>query len=72
MDYDKIISEVIQIFVNNDVINEESIRNFRVKQRYEQLHGVEGMKSQDAMNAIADEFLIGLKTVEYIIYSSKR
>lgn len=69
---DKLINEILDMLIKNNVVNPLSLRNFTIRQRYHELYHVRKMKSKDARKQLADEFNLGEKSIEHILYLQKK
>lgn len=68
----ELIDDMLEVFLKHNVVDKNSLRNFLIRKRYAELYHNQKMKSKDARKLIADEFNIGEKTVEYILYLQKK
>lgn len=68
----ELIDDMLEVFLKHNVVDKNSLRNFLVRKRYVDLYQNQKMKSKDARKLIAEEFNIGEKTVEYILYLQKK
>jgi len=69
------VEKLVNLLVKEGIVNEESLRNYRIKSRFQQLHEADGMKVEDCFEKIAAEFSqynIQPRTVRHIIYEAKR
>ena len=65
--------EFIQLGIKHKIINEYSVRNWRIYQRYCQLHYESKIKSEDAFEIIAKEFeYITASGIQKIVYREKK
>mgnify|MGYP001468077810 CR=1 FL=1 len=65
-----VINEIIDVLKKHGIVNQDGLRNFEVKKRYLELRTV--MSCKVARQRIAEEFNIDDKSVQYIIYKSKK
>ena len=68
----ELINDILEVLIKHNVVDKRSLRNFLIRQRYSELYGIQKMKSKDARRQIAEEFNLGEKTIEYILYLQKR
>ncbi len=68
----ELITDILEVLLRHNVVDKRSLRNFLVRQRYSELYDSQKMKSKDARKKIADEFNLGEKTIEYILYLQKQ
>lgn len=68
----ELITDILEVLIRHNVVDKRSLRNFLVRQRYSELYDRQKMKSKDARKQIADEFNLGEKTIEYILYLQKQ
>lgn len=68
----ELINDMFEVFLKHNVVDRNSLRNFLIRKRYAELYHLQKMKSKDARKLIAEEFNIGEKTVEYILYLQKK
>ncbi len=64
--------DLLDVLVKHNIVDKRSLRDFLIRQRYSELFDVQKMKGKDARKQIANEFRLGEKTIEYIIYIQKR
>lgn len=62
--------DLIDLLLKHNVVDEHSLRDYRIKSKYKELRK-EGMSGIKARKNLADQFNIGLKSIEYILYSKK-
>ncbi len=62
--------ELISVLLKHNVIDEHSLRNYRVRTRYKLLRD-EGMSGKEARQKLADEECTSEKTIQYILYGKK-
>lgn len=68
----ELINDILEVLIKHNVVDKRSLRNFLIRQRYSELYGNKKMKSKDARRQIAEEFNLGEKTIEYILYLQKQ
>ena len=64
---EEFINDILEVCNKHELLPINYIRNFKIKKRYEELVS-SGLHCKDVREKIADEFCIGIKLVEYIIY----
>ncbi|MEW6196806.1 MAG: hypothetical protein AB1521_16790 [Bacteroidota bacterium] len=68
----ELINDMLEVFLKHNVVDKTSLRNFLIRKRYAELYYNQKMKSKDARKLIAEEFNVGEKTIEYILYLQKK
>jgi len=66
-----LVGDILLVLIKHNVVDEQSLRNFLIRKRYHELYDNQKMRSKDARTIIADEFHIGEKTIQYILYLQK-
>lgn len=69
---DEFIDEIIQLMITRGDINEEMLRNFRIRQRFHVLHDHEKIKVDDCKYILSDEFNLSPETIHHVIYKAKK
>jgi len=64
-------NEIIQVLIKHKIINEESLRDFRIKQKYTKLRS-EGLTGKEARILLAEEYFVSEKTIQHILYAKKK
>lgn len=67
----EIEKDLIEVLIKHDVIDEDSLRDYRIRKRYKFLRDIERKKGKEAREILANEFNLSEKTIEYIIYLKK-
>ena len=67
---EQVIIGILEVLDKNALLPVNFIRNIKVKSRYKELIA-SGLPCKEVREKIADEFFIGIKMVEYIIYDLK-
>lgn len=68
----ELVNDILEVLIKHQVVDKRSLRNFLVRQRYSELYTVNKMKSKDARRKLSEEFNLGEKTIEYILYLQKQ
>jgi len=68
----ELVNDILEVLIKHQVVDKRSLRNFLVRQRYSELYTIKKMKSKDARRKLAEEFNLGEKTIEYILYLQKQ
>jgi hypothetical protein len=61
------VNDVLEVCNKHGLLPVNYIRNIKIKKRYKELID-SGLPGKEARDKLADEFYIGNKCVEYIIY----
>ena len=67
------VDKIIECFIQGGVINEHSVRNWKIYKRYCQLNYEEKLRSSDAFEQISKEFPpITASGIQKIVYRMKK
>jgi len=67
-----LINDILEVLIRHNVVDQRALRNFQIRQRYYELYQIQKMKSKDARQILAEEFNLGEKSIEYILYLQKQ
>lgn len=68
----ELLEDLIDVLIKHKAVDEVSLRNFRVRKRYNFLREKTGLSGKDARKQIAQEFNMGEKNVEHILYGKSK
>ena len=65
-------NDLLKVMIKHKVIDEVSLRNFRIRDRYLYLREVESKTGKAARTQLASEFNMSEKNIEHILYGKSR
>ncbi|MDQ7818848.1 MAG: hypothetical protein RDU14_17605 [Melioribacteraceae bacterium] len=69
---DELVEDLIDVLIKHKAVDESSLRNFKIRKRYKYLRENTGISGKSARKQIAEEFNMGEKNVEHILYGKSK
>lgn len=69
---EELATKIIDLLISEGYANEESLRNFRIRNRYHVLREHEKVKVEECLEILSREFNMSSETIRHVIYKAKK
>jgi len=67
---ERFVIDVMKVMVEHNLLSDTVLRNEKIRFEYKQLRK-SGIKGKDARDQLAEQYCIGVKSIENILYGKK-